>query len=166
MIEKIIYLRYGLIFLIPVLILTAIFFGVMHVLYKKYKKRIITTVILIVITPILLVLLNTLLENLILNDIKEKVKEASLNNTEITINNKKTDLTIKEINDLISNMKYNGHLRNRASDLEPYKVTILNKKNYSFTFYRNARDSSLFRLYTNEYDFESELSNVNTKILN
>lgn len=166
MIEKIIYLRYGLIFLIPVLILTAIFFGVMHVLYKKYKKKLFTSSVLIFVTTISLFLLNTFLENLIINDIKEKVKEASLNNIEVTINDKKTDVTIKEINDLISNMKYNGHLRNRATDLEPYKVTILNKENYSFTFYRNARDRNLFRLYTNEYDFEAELSNVKTEILN
>ena len=166
MIEKIIYLRYGLIFLIPVFMITAIFFGVKQCLNKKYKKKLITSLVLVVVTTITLFLLNTLLENLILNDIKIKVKEASLNNTEITINNEVTDITIKEINNFVSNMEYNGHLRNRAADLEPYKVTIKNKDNYSFTFYRNARDRYLFRLYTNEYDFESELSNVKTKILN
>jgi energy-coupling factor transporter transmembrane protein EcfT len=164
MIEALVYLRYGLIGLIPVFILIGIYFGVKQILYKKYRKKVTTSLILIIAIPIVLVALNALLENLILNDIKDKVKEANSNRTEITINDEKTKLTIKDINDFVSNMEYNGHLRNRAFDLEPYKVTIKNKEDYSFTLYRNARDSSLFRIYTNEYNYESELSSVKTEI--
>ncbi|WP_339889458.1 hypothetical protein [uncultured Flavobacterium sp.] len=166
MIETLTYLRYVLVVLIPVAILIGVYFGVKQSLNVKYIKKAILSLVTFFSIPVLILLLNIFLENLILNDIKKNLKNANFNNSEITINGKQTNVTIKGINDLISKMDYSGHLMNRTHDLEPYKITIYNynKDNYSFTFYRNSEDSTLYRLYTNEYNYELELSNVNTDI--
>jgi hypothetical protein len=166
MIETLTYLRYVLVGLIPIIIVIGIYFIVKKGSKEKYNKQTILSIVLFIAIPVLILLLNMFLENLILNDIKKNVKIADFNNSEITINDKQTIITIKEINDLISKMDYTGHLMNRTHDLQPYKITIHNysKENYSFTLYRNSKDSTLYRLYTNEYNYELELSNVNTNI--
>lgn len=126
MIETLTNLRYVLVGLIPIIIVIGIYFIVKNGSKKTYNKQTILSIVLFITIPVIILFLNMFLENLILNDIKKNVKNADFNNSEITINDKQTTITIKEINDVISKMDYTGHLMNRTHDLESYKITIFN----------------------------------------
>ena len=164
MIEILIYIRFGLLWLIPVCILTAIYFGIRQAYNKKFKNKAIISFFSILAIGFIILFYNMILANVILTDVKRNVRTAKLKNYEILLNHKKTDLNISEINEVIDKLN-KFPMRNHTHDMERYKITIKRKANdYSFSFYRDSGDESLFWLYTDEYNYELELTNVNTNI--
>ena len=164
MIEILVNIRFGLLWMIPISILITIYFGIRKMSNEKYKNKAIIALISIFVIPILVLFYNALLASVIVSDIKNNVKTAGLNNNEILLNQKETDLTIEDVHEVLQKLNF-FHTRNHTHDLERYKITIVSEtKNYSFSFYRDSGNENLYWLYTDEYNYELELTNVNTNI--
>ncbi len=167
MIEILIYIRFALLWSILIAIILTIYFGLRHYITddkEKFKTKLILSGIAIFGIPILILFYNSLLANIILNDIKKEVRIASKLNEHIYVNGEQTEITIGQINSLFENLNF-WNYRNHTHNLDGYTITINPDINpYQFSFFRDSGNRSKFFIYTDKYNYELELSSVNTKI--
>ena len=169
MIEVLIYLRFALLWSIALVILLAIYYGLKHYSSKdsdRYRAKFIVSGFAIFAIPIFILLYNSMLANIILNDIKNEVMKSVQENAAIKVNGQLSSITSYDIQEVLSNLNFwNTIDRSRSKD--GYLITLDSGGDpYEFYFQKGARGMSKYHLYTNEYNFELELASVNTNIFN
>ncbi len=167
MIEILVYIRFALLWSILLAIILTIYFGLRHFATndkERFKTKMILSGAAIFGVPIFILLYNSLLANIILNDIKNEVKIATHQNEQIYINDEQTEITIYQINNLFENLNL-WNYRNHTHNLEGYEISINSDSNaYKFSLFRDSGDKSKFFIYTDQYNYELELSSVNTEL--